>query len=86
MEALNNNILLKKIEEKKVKGVIINSSQETDDTTTECEVVDAANKKLIDQEVLIKVNPKAWWCPNWLYKKIIKDHVSVMFFLTKTNL
>lgn len=45
-----------------------------------------ANNELIDQEILLKIHPKEWWCPSWLYKKIIKSHVSVAMFLTKSNL
>lgn len=53
MEVLNNNYLLKRVEEKKVKGGIVNTSKDTDDTTIECEVIAGLDKKLIGKKVVI---------------------------------
>lgn len=31
----------------------------------------------IDEKMAIVVKPKPWWCPNYLYKKIIKETVEI---------
>jgi len=34
--------------------------------------------KKIDDEVAILIKPKPWYCPKWLYKKIIKDSIEII--------
>ncbi len=31
----------------------------------------------IDDKMAIVVKPRPWYCPTWLYKKIIKDSVEI---------
>lgn len=32
----------------------------------------------IDDKMAICIKPRPKWCPNWLYKKIIKESVEVI--------
>lgn len=31
--------------------------------------------RIIDDNLKFVIKPKPWWCPNWLYKKIIRESV-----------
>jgi len=33
---------------------------------------------VIDAHLRIYIKDKKWWCPNWLYKKIIRSHIEVI--------
>lgn len=37
-----------------------------------------ARSYFIDYNTRIYIKDKKWWCPNWLYKKIIRSHVEVV--------
>jgi len=34
--------------------------------------------KKIEDEVAIIIKPRPWYCPKWLYKKIIKDSIEII--------
>lgn len=34
--------------------------------------------QMIDDKMAICISPKPKWCPNWLYKKIIKKSVRIV--------
>lgn len=42
-----------------------------------CNIMGTRLARNIDREISIIVNPKPKWCPNWLYKKIIKSSVEI---------
>ena len=31
----------------------------------------------LDNQFYMLINPKPWWCPQWLYKKILKQTIDV---------
>lgn len=34
--------------------------------------------KQIDDATWFVVKPKPWWCPNWLYKAVLKETVEIV--------
>lgn len=33
----------------------------------------------IDKSISIVLLPKPWWCPEWLYYKIIRKSISIIY-------
>lgn len=44
-----------------------------------CETMGYKLAAKIDENMSIVVKKKPWWCPNILYKKIIKDSIEIVF-------
>lgn len=33
---------------------------------------------LIDSKMALYIRPRPWWCPKWLYKKVIKSSTMIV--------
>lgn len=40
-----------------------------------CEQEGLKLAKKIDRNIALVIKPHPWYCPNWLYRKIIRDSV-----------
>lgn len=43
-----------------------------------CEKMGARLAAAIDGEFFIIVKPRPWWCPAWLYGRIVRDSVELV--------